>query len=380
MHNVYQLQNLYHFQEEETVPSPSLIYYQNILSDNVKKAIASAGSPAKLWPHVKSHKSKDFTQMQVELGIKQFKCATIAEAEMAAQTGAERIFLAYPLVGPNIQRFIRLVLSFPDKEFFALGDDLDELQALGNAAAKQNMALNCLVDVNTGMNRTGVSFDRLPDFYSQFSRIPGLVPMGLHCYDGDRHEQDIEEREKKVRETIAQIHRVQDILGEKELACPIVIMGGSPSFPCYVQNDDPHGAESYFSPGTVVIYDAGYAAQFPDLHYLPGAAVLSRVISHPKKGWFTLDAGYKAISAEQKICGILLGCSHAKPEFQSEEHWTFSMEEGFSDMVPAIGTILYILPWHICPTSALYEKAFVISDGHLKTQWPITARNRKLQF
>lgn len=385
MHTIYQLQHLYHFQEEERIPSPALIYYQDILQDNTKTAIASAGSPGRLWPHVKSHKSKDFTQMQVDLGITQFKCATIAEAEMVAQTGAKRIFVAYPLVGPNIQRFIRLMRSYPDKEFFALGDDLDALRALGHAAEEQHIHIRCLVDVNTGMNRTGVGFEQLFDFYCRLSRIAGLSPMGLHCYDGDRHEQDGEKREEKVRETVSKISMVQDELRKKGVSCPIIILGGSPTFPCYSHiyplADDalPQPDSSrFFSPGTVFIYDIGYAAQFPDLHYVPGAAILSRVISRPRDGWFTLDTGYKAISAEQNVCGILLGLAHAKPEFQSEEHWTFSMEKGFEAEVPAVGTVLYILPWHICPTSALHEKAYVVSGGHLHAEWPITARNRKL--
>lgn len=394
MHNFYHLRHLYHFQEEEQIPSPALIYYRDILQNNTKTAIACAGSPGRLWPHVKSHKSKDFTQMQAEMGITQFKCATIAEAEMVAQTAAKRIFIAYPLVGPNIGRFIRLILSYPDKEFFALGDNLDALRTLGHAAEEQHLRIRCLVDVNTGMNRTGVPFECLFDFYCQLAQIPGLTPMGFHCYDGDRHEQDSTKREENVQKTIAQIDTVQDKLQKKGLSCPIMILGGSPTFPCYshiypLTDDHCSSADNgssnpdssrFFSPGTVFIYDIGYTAQFPDLHYVPGAAILSRVISHPRDGWFTLDAGYKAISAEQKICGILLGLAHAKPEFQSEEHWTFSMEEGFADEVPAIGTVLYILPWHICPTSALYEKAYVVSDGHLHTEWPITARNRQLNI
>lgn len=374
------MQNLYHFQGEETIPSPALIYYQDILLNNTKTAIDSAGSADRLWPHVKSHKSKDFTQMQAELGIKQFKCATIAEAEMAAQTTAQRILLAYPLVGPNIQRFIHLVLSYPNKEFFALGDNLDVLRALGYAAQKEEQTINCLVDVNTGMNRTGVSFDQLLDFYCQLSRFPGLSLKGLHCYDGNRHEQDIAEREEKVQETIDQINYIQNKLQEMGLSCPVIIMGGSPTFPCYSRRYSFHIDNAFFSPGTVFLYDAGYAEQFPDLPYSPGAAILSRVISHPKKGWFTLDAGYKAISAEQKISGIIPGLPHAKQAFQSEEHWTFFMEEGFEEEVPAVGSILYILPWHICPTSALYEKVYVVSGSRLHTEWEITARNRKLSI
>ena len=89
------------------------------------------------------------------MGISNFKCATIAEAEMTAQTDAKNILVAYPLVGPNIHRFLQLQAAYPQKIFYALGDNLAQLQLLGETAQTQNTTAHCLIDVNTGMNRTG---------------------------------------------------------------------------------------------------------------------------------------------------------------------------------------------------------------------------------
>ena len=366
----------YHFLEEESIPSPALVYDKDILIKNTETAIRAAGSPERLWPHVKSHKSKDFTQLSTEMCIKNFKCATIAEAEMVAQTDAERILLAYPLVGPNMERFLKLAEAYPAKTFYALGDDLEQFSILGDLAAQRHTSVNCLVDINTGMNRTGVPFESAIPFYQKLSQLPGITASGLHCYDGDRHEKDYDSRMQRVTETIAAVTSIRDTLTGQNLSCPILIMGGSPTFPCYA-----NGMEGvYFSPGTVFIYDEGYTEQFPDLPYLAGAAILTRVVSHPAEGYFTLDAGYKAISAEQGIRGIIPELPHAKEAFQSEEHWTFTMDKGHESERPAIGTVLYIIPWHVCPTSALYDKAYVISAGSLTAEWPITARNRKITY
>ena len=70
----------YHFQGEEMVPSPALIYYRDGIEKNINHAIAMAGGADRLWPHVKSHKMAEVVKMQVEMGIKRFKCATIVEA------------------------------------------------------------------------------------------------------------------------------------------------------------------------------------------------------------------------------------------------------------------------------------------------------------
>ena len=43
-----------------------------------------------------------------------------------------------------------------------------------------------------------------------------------------------------------------------------------------------------------------------------------------------------------------------------------------------LGDLLYGLPYHICPTVALYEKAITIQN-HLATgEWLTLARNRKI--
>lgn len=90
-----------------------------------------AGGAARLWPHIKTHKMAEVVQMQIEAGIDRFKCATIAEAEMAAKAGAKHLTLAYPLVGPNIKRFAALQAAFPEVEFFAIGDDTEQIRKLG---------------------------------------------------------------------------------------------------------------------------------------------------------------------------------------------------------------------------------------------------------
>lgn len=95
--------------------------------DNIKKMIEIAGGAERLWPHVKTHKMKKMIQIQMEMGITKFKGATIAEAEMSAECGASDVLLAYPLIGPNIGRFLELQKAYPKTRFWAIGDDLDQI-------------------------------------------------------------------------------------------------------------------------------------------------------------------------------------------------------------------------------------------------------------
>ena len=80
---------LYAFEGQQDLASPQLVYYPALIRQNIQKMIAIAGGADRLWPHIKTHKMAQVVQMQLEAGIDRFKCATIAEAEMAAQAGAK---------------------------------------------------------------------------------------------------------------------------------------------------------------------------------------------------------------------------------------------------------------------------------------------------
>jgi len=361
----------YHFSAEEEIDSPSLVYYQDVIEDNLNKAIALAGSAERLWPHMKTHKTFALLKMQIERGIVRFKCATIAEAELCAISGGTHALVAYPLVGPAIARFLRLREKYPATAFWAIGDDLRQLELLGKAALSENQSpIDTLIDVNLGMNRTGVLPEKLEDFYHKIVKIKGLVVKGFHCYDGHLTIMDLNERRSAASSAAAHFLKVKESLEKQKYEIPVVVMGGTPTFSCHRETEG-----VFLSPGTFFVQDYGYSSKYSDLDFTPGAAILSRVISHPKDGFFTLDTGSKAIATDPADRGVIADLPDAKPVFQSEEHWVWTLE---GKELPPIGKVLYILPTHICPTSALYPGVIVVKNGERVDYWEIGARNRKI--
>jgi len=69
-------------QNLDEVESPALLVYPERVDENIRRMVALAGNPAKLRPHVKTHKLPQITARQLAAGITRFKAATIAEAEM----------------------------------------------------------------------------------------------------------------------------------------------------------------------------------------------------------------------------------------------------------------------------------------------------------
>lgn len=368
------MRNIYKLQHTEGIITPQLVYYKEIVKENIKKAIVRAGGAQRLWPHVKSHKTAGMVKLQMDMGITRFKCATIAEAEMLAECGVQDILLAYPLVGPNIRRFIELEMKYPDLQFWAIGEDYKMLEQLAAQSEQAGIKTRTLLDINMGMNRTGVDFDQAQALYEQCSGLNGIQMMGCHCYDGNHNHSDIEQRKQSVAETDREIQKIQQNLKEKGIACPVFVMGGTPSFPCHCDYDD-----VYLSPGTAFLQDAGYYQNLKDLDFIPAAVVLTRVISHPSERMFTLDLGYKAIAADPVIQrGYIVGGEDYEAMFQNEEHWVFKIREGSSAKKPEIGSVLYVIPTHICPTSALYPEIPIIEHGEITEYWKVVSRNRKL--
>ena len=368
--------NPYTFADSDLMASPSLIFYKDLIELNTTRIIGMAGSPDRLWPHVKTHKSADLVALQKRMGINRFKCATIAEAEMLATCQVADVLLAYPLVGPNIVRFVQLQRAFPEVRFWAIGDDLGQLIQLGQESAANQITTRVLLDVNPGMNRTGVPMEMAQSCYDDAARVQGIEMAGIHCYDGHRHEADYAVRYRKCQETAQFVLQLKRSLEAQKIPCETLVMGGSPSFPCYIEHP-----EIFLSPGTIFIHDYGYVIHYPDLPFVPAAVILSRVISCTGPGQFTLDLGSKGIAADPVgLRGQIVGLEHAEPLFQSEEHWAWQMVEGHESACPSVGDCFFVIPTHICPTSALYAEAVVVEKGQLSGTWPITARNRRLTY
>src|SRR5262249_37758186 len=163
---------------------------------NIGRAIDIAGGPARLRPHVKTHKTREIVLLELEAGITKHKCATLAEAEMVAGCGAPDVLLAYPLVGPNCGRMARLAKTYPDCRFSVLADHPAPLRSLSEALARTGRTVDVLIDLDIGQHRTGIAPGEVAvALYEEVGRLPGLRPGGIHAYDGHNHQESPQERE-----------------------------------------------------------------------------------------------------------------------------------------------------------------------------------------
>ena len=96
----------YKIENEASIDSPALVVYPQRIKENIRLLLSMIDDPSRLRPHVKTNKTREATLLMLEAGIRKFKCATIAEAEMLALCQAPDVLLAYQPVGPKLLRFI----------------------------------------------------------------------------------------------------------------------------------------------------------------------------------------------------------------------------------------------------------------------------------
>src|SRR5919197_3611687 len=113
----------YAVEDTSSVFSPGLLFFKDLIRQNIARMVELAGAPQCLRPHVKTHKTREVVRLELEAGVTKHKVATLAEAEMVASCGAPDVLLAYPVVGPNCQRLARLIRAYPATRFSALADN-----------------------------------------------------------------------------------------------------------------------------------------------------------------------------------------------------------------------------------------------------------------
>ncbi len=356
----------------EGVPSPSLLVFPVRIRANIQLMIKIAGGPERLRPHVKTHKMAEVVTLQQEQGIRKFKCATLAEMRMLLSCQVKDILLAMQPVGPVIRSLVQLSKEKPDTHFSTLVDNAQTLESIETLCHQAGAKLGVYLDINCGMNRTGIIPDEAArKLYQRIHQSESVTLGGLHIYDGHIRDSNIEDREEHCRCDWEVVDAFIDSLEQSAMPIPNIIAGGSPTFPVHARRE---GVD--LSPGTTLLWDFGYGDAFPDLPFQHAALLLTRVLSKPSGNLICLDLGHKSVAAEMPHPRVrLLGLEDAVFVSQSEEHLVIETEKAAS---LSVGDAVYGIPRHICPTVALHNKVVVVSDGKVNDHWTVVARDRIL--
>ncbi|HMY75142.1 MAG TPA: alanine racemase [Blastocatellia bacterium] len=362
----------------DAVRTPALAIYADKVAANIAATLRVLGGDANRWrPHVKTSKLGFIMRRLIEGGVTSVKCATTLELQTVAEAGATDILLAFSAMGANARRVRELAEHYSDRRISALVEDAAQISAWTGGR------VSLLIDINCGMDRTGLELNRTAEIVALAQAIlnAGLTFRGLHVYDGQMGKYaDLTAREQATHQNYDQLMELVAALSAAGIAVEEVITAGTPAFPCALTYQ-PFKAASFIhrvSPGTVVYGDCTSTGQLPaEWGYEPAAVVVATVVSRPTAGRVTCDAGHKAVSADAGVptCSVL-GRPELQPDKPSEEHLPINVPAGAA--APALGEHLYLVPRHVCPTVNNFDYALIVEAGRIVGIERVTARGREI--
>lgn len=358
----------------DTIDSPALVLYEERIQENIRLVKEMIGDVQRLRPHVKTNKISEVSAMMLQAGITRFKCATIAEAEMLAMLNAPDVLLAYQPNGPKLHRFVSLAKAYPATQFSCLIDNISSAKAAAAEGIKNGITIRLFIDVNVGMNRTGIIPQKAFELAAFIQSQPGLTLAGLHGYDGHIRATNLDSRQQEADEAYKPVDELAKKILQELGTAVTVVMGGTPTFPLHAQR-----AHVECSPGTFIFNDWGYKHSLPDEPFEYAALVVSRVITIVDERTICTDLGHKSVAPENPLDSRLrfLNAPDVVFKGQSEEHLVLGVDDSSAY---AIGDVLYGVPIHICPTVALYDSAWVAENNTVTKSWNVIARNRAINF
>ena len=354
------------------ISTPSLVVFPKRILHNIKLMIEIAGGTESLRPHIKTHKMSEIIKMQIDNGINKFKCATITEAELLAKSGAKDILLAIQPTGKNISRFISLIEIYPESLFSTIVDNEYSLNEINNRAKEKKISVSILLDINNGMNRTGVEpNNEACNIFQKIASASNLNAKGLHVYDGHIRESDYSVRKHLCDNAFSHVLDLKKNIEKKGILIDKIIAGGTPTFPIHAKRENVE-----VSPGTSLLWDDRYGTAFEDLKFIHSAVLIGSIISKPSKDLLCINLGHKSVASEMDFPRLsFLNLKNTEQIGHSEEHLVVKCNE--SDKYP-VGMICYSIPSHICPTVPKFSKVLTVDEGEVIGEWKVSARDNMI--
>ena len=376
MLNEFAWDERYRLSNIDDVLTPALVVYPEVISSNIEQNLRLLDGDANRWRvHIETAKLDYTLGKLVERGLRNFKCATTLELLVACRSGGKDVLVAYPMVGANARRVREIAEAFPQVRVSVLAENEDQVRQW------RSSSVGVFLDINPGMNRTGIEQAHSDEVLKLIQAIQnaGMEFRGLHYYDGQYGGVEEPERTAGAHAGYDSLLRVVSEIERCGVSVSEVITAGTPTLPCSLAYQGFRGQKFVHrvSPGTVTYNDATSLAQLPaDYRLRPAVLVMTRVVSRPRKGVVTCDAGHKAVSADAGVptC-VVVGHPEFTPLSPSEEHLPMAVAGDAPG--PEVGEALYLLPRHVCPTVNNFDCALLVRNGQIEAVEKVTARGRE---
>ncbi len=348
----------------DDVLTPALVIDLDAVDHNLAAMIRRVGSPARWRPHIKTVKQSRIVEALLRARVHQLKCATLDELALALRVAdglgvVVDVMVAYPLSPPAVRGLVAIMAAHPKDTVRIVADSPAHLRRLDAQLGELGCpdGLSVMLEVDTGMHRTGTPADRWRDAADELGTAHAPV-SGLHGYEGHVEWEERDAAAAGYAQLVA-LAKLPALAGRID----VIVTSGTHAYHHALADeglaDGPWTHQ--VSPGTIVLSDLRTAPAAADIGLRQAAFVLTRVVSNPAPDRVTLDAGSKGIAPDRPAPGCaVLGWPGLVPLTPSEEHLPLRLERGDA---PAAGEPLWLVPEHVCTTVNLYRTALYVRSG-----------------
>ena len=214
--------------DEADIQTPCLVLDLDALERNIKKMGDWARDHGmRHRVHGKMHKSVDVALLQESLGgACGVCCQKVSEAVVFARGGIKDVLVSNQVRDPaKIDRLARMPKL--GARTICCVDDLTNVADLSAAAQKHGTQIECLVEIDCGAGRCGVTTTpAVVEIAKAIDAAPGLKFAGIQAYQGAmQHMDKYEDRKAKIDLAVAQVKDAVDTLKAEGLECDIVEIG-----------------------------------------------------------------------------------------------------------------------------------------------------------
>jgi D-serine deaminase-like pyridoxal phosphate-dependent protein len=323
------------------------------------------GSPVRLRPHFKTHKTPIISHKQIAAGAVGVTCQKLGEAEILVASGIKDIMVASQIVGKR--KINRLVNLAHHAKITVAVDNADNIKQLSNAAVAVGSILGIIIEVDVGFGRCGVDpGEEIVGLAKLVKSFPGLEFAGIMGYEGHAvFLTDFENRNQTVDQAMTKLTSAAELIRKAGIEVDIVSGGATGTYTLTGRYPGVNEIEA----GSYVLMDTRYREIAPEFRC--ALTMLTTVISVPASDRAVIDAGKKSLSTDFGMPEVI-NRPGVKVKGLSEEHGILQVDPTLSQL--HLGDKVELIPSHVCTTVNLNDYFYGMRGDCLEVIWPIAAR------
>jgi D-serine deaminase-like pyridoxal phosphate-dependent protein len=337
-------------QSKWDLDTPALLIDLDTLEKNIQTIANRCKNAGVDWrPHTKGHKSPVIAQKAAEAGAIGITCAKLGEAEVMAAAGIRDILIANQVVGK--QKVARLVNLRRLADVMVAVDDPAHIDTIGAAATEIGVTVRVLVEVNVGMNRSGVEAgEPVAELAKYASQADGIALGGIMGYEGHAMGMPDDKKEAECKRCVGLLVDSVNAVKAAGLEVPIVSAGGTGTL---AFTPDLDGVTEIQAGGGVMM-DTYYMKKLGARNLDYSLSILSTVVSHREPERAVIDAGRKTVHGDGEMPEVMaegidlvqLNAEHGHLRLGKDARDLkvgdkIEMVSGYSDMTVLLHDVIY---------------------------------------